>query len=125
MDTLDFENPRRAGSFLTPGVTSSLDISDDLLAVAGGSSGLMLFDRDVTPIFRPTWMLPPEMPFAEDVVLSGDTAFVAAWQDGVLMYDVSNPTSPVEVASIETGYRFSRVVVSGEHLYATYSAIPM
>jgi len=124
IDTLDFENPRRAGSFETPGVTSKLDLSNDILAVASGSSGLLLFDRNLTPVFPPTGMVPPEMPFAEDVALSGDTAFVAAWQDGVLIYDVSNPTSVVEVASIETGYRFFRVVVSGEHLYATYLGNP-
>ena len=120
VDTLDFENPRRAGSFLTPGVTSSLDVSDDLVVVAGGSSGLVFLERDLTPIIRPPWMPRLEMPFAQDVALAGDTAFVAAWQDGVWIYDVSNPLSPVELASIDTGYRFFRVVVSDDILYASF-----
>ncbi len=120
VDTLDFENPRRAGSFLTPGVTSNLDVSDDLIVAAGGSSGLLFFERDLAPIIRPPWMPLLDMPFAQDVALVGDTAFMAAWQNGVRVYDVSDPMSPVEVAAIETGYRFFRVVVSDNFLYASF-----
>ena len=116
--------PRLVGSFTTPGVTEAAAISGELLAVAGGESGLLLFE-----VGDPDGLAPLRLPaavggFAKDVALADSTAFVASWRDGVRVLDVADPRAPVEIARVATAGPCYRVVLDGTHLYATIASSP-
>jgi hypothetical protein len=123
IDTLDATEPRLSGDFRTPGLTLGLALDGNLLAMAGGSSGLAAADLGGDGSTLPSPGTPP-LPFAQDVALTRGHAFVASWDDGVLIYDLADPELPELVATVDTGYRFTRVVASGDHLYATFLGDP-
>lgn len=59
---------------------------------------------------------------AQDISLSGRYAYVAAGTNGLLVYDVSNPATPLlsgHAPPISTNSQTYRVVVSGNYAYAT------
>lgn len=112
--------PRLVGSFSTPGVTEAAALSGELLAVAGGESGLLLFDLAGTHGLVPLTLPEPVGGFAKDVALAGDVAYVASWRDGVRVLDLSDPRAPVEIAQAATTGPCYRVVVDNDHLYATF-----
>ena len=112
--------PRLVGSFSTPGVTEAITVSGELLAVAGGESGLLLFDLAGTHGLVPLTLPEPVGGFAKDVVIAGDVAYVASWRDGVRVLDLSDPRAPVEIARAATTGPCYRVVVDNDHLYATF-----
>ncbi len=123
VNTVDATEPRVAGSFDTPGLALGLALENDLLAVAGGGSGLAVVDLAATGNDLPT-PTTLSLPFAQDVALADGYAFVASWGDGLLIYDLTDPARPEEVGAVETGYQFFRTVVSGHHLYASYFGNP-
>jgi len=116
--------PRLVGSFATPGVTEAAALSGELLAVAGGESGLLLFE-----VGDPDGLAPLELPaavggFAKDVAMADSTAYVASWRDGVRVLDVADPRAPVEIARVATSGPCYRVVLDGHYLYATLASSP-
>jgi hypothetical protein len=123
VDTRDATEPRLAGSFQTPGLTLGLATEDRLLAVAAGSSGLAVAELAGDGTSLPSPGTAP-MPFAQDVALAHGHAFVASWADGVLVYDLADPAEPELVATVDTGYRFTRVVTAGDYLYGTFLGDP-
>lgn len=52
-----------------------------------------------------------------DVVVRGDLAYVAASEDGVLVYDVSDPPNPVVVGFYDTPGTAYNVEVDGDYVY--------
>jgi len=124
VDALDFEEPVLAGSFSTPGVAGSLAMDNGLVALASGSTGLTFFDLAGNDAGGPVTPAGPDGLFASDVALSGNHAFVAAWRDGVRIYDVTNRAAPVEIAAVDTGQRYFRTVLSGDHLFASFYGNP-
>ncbi len=101
--------PRLVGSFSTPGVTEAVTRSGELLAVAGGESGLLLFDLAGAHGLVPLTLPEAVGGFAKDVAIAGDVAYVASWRDGVLILDLSDPRAPVEIARAAT----DRALLSG------------
>jgi len=116
--------PRLVGSFSTPGVTESLALSGELLAVAGGESGLLLFDLGSSAGLVPIDLQEAVGGFAKDVAINGATAYVASWRDGVRVLDLGDPRAPVEIARVATAGPCYRVVVDGDHLFATLASSP-
>jgi hypothetical protein len=116
--------PRLVGSFATPGVTEAAALSGELLAVAGGESGLLLFDLAGSAGLVPLTLPEAVGGFAKDVTIAGDVAYVASWRDGVLILDLSDPRAPVEIARAATIGPCYRVVVDSDYLYATLATGP-
>jgi hypothetical protein len=116
--------PRLVGSFSTPGVTEAAALSGELLAVAGGESGLLLFDLAGTHGLVPLTLSESVGGFAKDVAIAGDVAYVASWRDGVRVLDLSDPRAPVEIARAATIGPCYRVVVDNDFLYATVASSP-
>jgi hypothetical protein len=116
--------PRMVGSFTTPGVTEAVAITDDILVVAGGESGLLLFDLgshgDLAPLRLPV----PVGGFARDVVVADRIGYVASWRDGVRILDLTDPRAPIEIGRVVTASPCFRVVVAGRYLYATLVGSP-
>jgi hypothetical protein len=99
-------------------------LAGELLAVAGGESGLLLFDLAGTHGFVPLTLPEPVGGFAKDVAIAGHIAYVASWRDGVRVLDLSDPRAPVEIARAATTGPCYRVVVDNDHLYATFVGAP-
>jgi hypothetical protein len=57
----------------------------------------------------------------EGMTIVGDRAFIALWQGGILVLDISDPADPIEVQKIPTDYAIYSVTTdpSGTRLYAT------
>jgi len=116
--------PRLVGSFATPGVTEAAALSGELLAVAGGESGLLLFDLAGSAGLVPLTLPEAVGGFAKDVAIAGDVAYVASWRDGIRILDLSDPQAPAEIARAATVGPCNRVVLDGDHLYATLATGP-
>uniref|UniRef100_A0A7V6CMS6 LVIVD repeat protein n=1 Tax=candidate division WOR-3 bacterium TaxID=2052148 RepID=A0A7V6CMS6_UNCW3 len=54
---------------------------------------------------------------AQDVAVSGNYAYVADWEAGLRIIDISNPRSPVEVGYYDTPGAAYGVAVSGNYAY--------
>ena len=54
---------------------------------------------------------------ARDVYISGNYAYVADWDDGLRVIDVSAPNSPKEVGFCDTPGEANGIFVSGSHAY--------
>jgi uncharacterized secreted protein with C-terminal beta-propeller domain len=54
---------------------------------------------------------------AYGVTISGNHAYVAAYESGLLAYDITNPVSPQFVGSVDTPQWAWDVTVSGNHAY--------
>jgi hypothetical protein len=116
--------PRLVGSFSTPGVTEAVALSGELLAVAGGESGLLLFDLGGSHELAPLALPEAFGGFAKDVAVAGELAYVASWRDGVRILDLSDPRAPAEIARVSTTGPCSRVVIDGDQLYETFVGSP-
>src|SRR5690606_6920084 len=52
-----------------------------------------------------------------DMDVVGNTVYLAAWEGGRRIYDVSNAASPVEIGTLVTGRRSQAVEVNGHYAY--------
>jgi hypothetical protein len=120
VDATDHSEPVLVGAFETPGTARGVSVDGDLAALATGETGWTIFDVGgfASPQLEPrSWSRDV---YARDVVLSGSHAYVAGWFDGIRIFDVSDADHPLEVAAVETGFPFFRIVLSGDYLYASF-----
>jgi hypothetical protein len=54
---------------------------------------------------------------ARGVAVSGNYAYLANWNDGLQVYDISNPATPVNIGHIDNGGTAYGVAVSGNYAY--------
>jgi hypothetical protein len=85
------------------------------LATSTTLSGL-----DLDPILVGAW-LPHPSDHAQDVVLSGDYAYVAAGGSGLWVIDVSRPDRPWRVGHVDTTGHAQSVFVQGQYAYLAQS----
>ncbi len=100
------------------------DISD--VAVAGsyayvgqGENFVILDITDITNIFEIARITAPSG--IEGIEVSGTNAYLADAESGIVILDVSNPSSPVIVGNYATEYSILDVAVSGNYVYAADS----
>ena len=55
--------------------------------------------------------------YVEDVFVSGSYAYVADWWDGLEIFDISDPTAPVEVGQFNDGGSSYGIYVSESYAY--------
>jgi hypothetical protein len=107
-------NPTLLGSFATPGRSPDVRLAGDLALVADGDSLEILNVRTPAAIERvgryATWE-------AEDVVLDGERAYVAAGPAGLRIIDRTRPSALVELGSVPALSSADEVVVSGTVAY--------
>lgn len=114
--------PSFLGNHLTGGTASRVQVAGNLAYLADGNAGLQVFDvsNPANPVRvgghntlgntrndNPYW-------YAQDVHLSANLAYVAAWEGGLQIFDVSHPANPVRVGgylSPESGVARSVQVV--------------
>jgi len=108
---IDLRVERRDGMILAHVLTDrgmwTVDVSDptDPVAIPGGS---FAFDTAADES-------------GEGMTIVGNRAFVALWQGGILVLDISDPANPVEVETIPTDLAIYSVTTNlgGTRLYAT------
>src|SRR5687767_6889753 len=69
--------------------------------------------RDINPVLLST-VRPPTGGATMDVAVSSNFVFAAEGEKGLLILDVSNPSNPQQVGSVDTPGLATAVVVSGD-----------
>lgn len=118
--TVDVSNPAAPvvlGSVAIAGSAQSVevDVDSQIAYVAAGQGGLVAID--VSNPAQPTQIAVADTPgTALQVALDGTRAYLADWND-VRVFDISTPTSLVQIASerVEVGGGFPRVLGIGAH----------
>jgi hypothetical protein len=93
LDTSDPGMPTITGSYSSTGEISSLDLSGSLL-FAGYPGRLEILD--ISNSYSPTLL--SQVPVSGTIyqtTISGDWAYLSAEYNGMLVYNISNPTNPV------------------------------
>jgi hypothetical protein len=119
--TFDVSDPAEPSLRASADVTLCADcvgvaVSDDLVFAAdfvgglraGQVAGLSLTGSSSEPA---------EMVVFEDVAIAGDVAYLADWAFGLRIYDVSNPSAPALVGSVDTAGYPSSVAVQENRAY--------
>jgi len=125
VDCSDLSNPVDLG-FVGLGGNSSVDYQyfdgiydletkNDYLIVAGGRSGLFIFDRRLQSFNAPKIAVLDQKSYG--IAISGDYAYIAAGVDGMSVIDVSNPESPSVAGLIDKIGDVRDVSVSGRAAY--------
>ncbi len=110
----DPTSPQLIATFDTPNTTRGLHIVGDIAYVAD-SSALLIIDisNPASPGLLGTM---PVTGDARDVRVSGNTAVVAAYNGGVQVFDVADPTTPFPLTTIALTYVYG-VDLAGDHAY--------
>ncbi len=125
IDVSDVSFPYVAGTCNTPGTARAVAISGDYAFVADDDS------LQVIDIWNPTnplyFKCIGSAPIASsgnayDVSVAGDLAYVAAYDGGLQVFDVSDPTNPTPYATYTTAGNAGGVVVAGDVAYVAVAA---
>ena len=115
VDLADPTAPVEIFSHPTASFVNGLGASGNLLCAANYTLGLYVLDV--------TWPPPAELGhsaavgYALDVEIAGDYAYVAQYDRGLGVFDISNPNSPVNVGNADTpGYAYD-VAPDGDYCY--------
>lgn len=107
--------PREVGWLETPGFALGVAVAGkNVFLVDGIALRIVGLSREQVPTLV-GFSHPIEPSFK--VAVSGNYAYVAAYDGGVRIVDVSNPKSPKEVASYDTPGQALSVAVQGRYLY--------
>ncbi|MDX2472130.1 MAG: hypothetical protein QNL91_00320, partial [Candidatus Krumholzibacteria bacterium] len=117
IDISDITNPVEIGSYV-PGFTAlGLAVQGHLAFVGFGTSGGVHI-VDVSNPALPTLVaaLTTNTGDARTVDVAGDHLYVAAGNVGMVVFDISTPTSPVEVGKVSVNGSVNAVAVQGNRL---------
>ena len=53
----------------------------------------------------------------QDIAVAGKYAYITSRESGLHVFDISNPSSPKEIARLDTKEEASSILVSGNHVY--------
>jgi photosystem II stability/assembly factor-like uncharacterized protein/protocatechuate 3,4-dioxygenase beta subunit len=119
---VDFSNlsvPIEIGSYDVVGLLNYADISGDHAYVANSrvtQNGLKVLDISGLPDITETATLNTPHPIY-DVTVSGNSAYLPAYDKGLRVVDISNPSTPVEVGANEAILEAQDVAISGKYAY--------
>jgi hypothetical protein len=115
----DPEAPVEIGSHDMPGFWwfYGFDYCDGYACVAGGKEGLRVVEISSPDSITDVCIYDP-YDLTSGLAVSGDYAFVGTYLTDLVVYDVSAPSSPVEVTALEfPDSPIKQVSVWGDHLY--------
>lgn len=96
-DVSDPMNPRMSGALVSDGKPYRFDIRDSLMLLVDLRNLVIL---DVSNPFSPSILSSTYLGnLPVDVEVSDNYAFVLSYRNGILVYDISDPTSPAPVSS--------------------------
>lgn len=117
IDTSILSAPKLLGSLDTPGFASGIDVVNDTAYVTDNDNrsdqlgSLRIIDVSAPATPRLISSLSLNRP--SDVRISGTTAYIADFPNGLSMIDISNPADPVVTACINTPRESEKLSVSG------------
>lgn len=116
-------NPIRVGGYDTDGRAWRCAMRSNLLFVADSEFGVTILDVSVptNPVLAGQWQEPSETMGLFDVAVSGNYAYLAATDRGMLVIDISNISSPQLVAEYK-GCRAQGLTVDGNYAYIVNSS---
>lgn len=118
-DILPMSSPEIIGAYdVTPAPVLHFDVDDMMAFQVAGYAG-DLFYVDVTQPENITIMADFDTPYYTwDIEVSGDLAFVSECDSGLLVYDISDPNTPVRVGGTATNGCASEIMkLDGDLLY--------
>jgi hypothetical protein len=119
LQVFDVSNPSAPtlrGTATAGGAFYSLAMSGNLVAVGtDGGGAVQFFDvsNPASPVLKGAFATGS----AQTVALSGNTAYVTTYPNGLQVLDISNPASPVLKGSVATGMYPTGVSASGTTVY--------
>lgn len=81
--------------------------------------GTSLWIVDTSTPTNPAWMGRVPGDSFEDVVVSGNYAYVAAGENGLSVVDVSDPIMPYQTSILPADGSYTGIAISGDYLYCT------
>jgi uncharacterized repeat protein (TIGR02543 family) len=120
LDISDLNNPDEVGAYVDiEGLSYFVDVAGDSAFIVDTKSeadGLKVLDisnfSNITKVTR------IETPYdIYGLAISGDYAYLPAWNNGVRVFDISNPSDTHEVASCEDLQRARDIVIDGQFAY--------
>lgn len=117
IDVLDFADPANAERVARWADLDGLfvRVQDDLAVVTQGYEGLAIVDVSEIAAPRVLGRFATESAII-DALVEGSTAFVSEYNDGIIVLDISDPTRPLRIASVDTG-RGGPMIKRGDLLY--------
>lgn len=119
LDVSDPEAPVEIGSHDMPGFWwfYGFDYCDGYACIAGGKDGLRVVEISAPDSITVVGIYDP-YDLTSGLAVSGDHAFVGTYLKDLAVYDVSDPSSPVEVTALEfPDSPIKQISVWGHHLY--------
>ncbi|MDH5230864.1 MAG: hypothetical protein OEY38_12430 [Gammaproteobacteria bacterium] len=117
---LDISQPRKPSlisSIDTLGKPWALALKENYLYVADDNAGILIFD--ISNLLEPKLIsqFNPQGLQAEDIVIRGDTAFVAYFDGGLMLLDIRERSKPKIKVSLNTPGNARGIVLNGDTLY--------
>ncbi|MCW8961292.1 MAG: T9SS type A sorting domain-containing protein, partial [Ignavibacteriaceae bacterium] len=109
-------NPVPLGKYDTFGVGLGLCIDGNLAYLADAEDGLVIIDKSNLDYPQLVGHYPIPDGFCYQVEVQNNIAYTACWTSGFRVIDVSNPSSPVELA-VDTSYDVWKLDVDGNYAY--------
>jgi formylglycine-generating enzyme required for sulfatase activity len=120
LDLSDFSKPMLAGTWGSSVSPAALCIRGNLAFIAGWETNVISTVEvvDFSDSDHPVWRGLVETPGrAQDIALAGQHAFVADGESGLLIVDVSDPSTPRRVGNYPTRGSLTHIAVSGDVAY--------
>lgn len=96
------------------GIIEDCDVQNNKMYV-GDSSGLSIFDISDPAKPKPIWV--SSIANMDSILVEGHYLYLSVWNDGVKIYDISNPNSPSFVSHFDTAGRTWDVLKKDNYLY--------
>ncbi len=109
-------NPAPLGAYNTFGAGLSLFIDGDLTYLAEADDGLLIIDNSNLDYPEIVSQYPTPDGICYQVQVQNNIAYTVCWTSGFRIIDVSNPSSPVELA-VDTTYNVWKIDVEGNYAY--------
>jgi hypothetical protein len=121
IDISDPANPKQTGSLPVTGLSLCNNGSYAYLLSSLKLTVLDISSPSAPQVLKTLWLPKEPHPFAEDMVIKGNYAYIVGRRGGVLIYDLSDPVSPTLAKYYQPYYEgFTHIVMEGDYAYLVY-----
>ena len=113
----DRSNPELITTLLEPAHAVAVEIYGDILYAIDDYNGIYIYDLGTDPSAPEYIGRQLYTKQVKDMAISGQTAYCANTEGGVVELDLSDPFSPEQVKIYDTQTRTDRVYILGEYMF--------
>lgn len=125
-DITDRENPVKIGEIYTEYLVRGLYKSGNFLYIASEQDFIIAdVSNPSNPVISGHWPIQSGYPYPTryyDVVIQGEYAYIAAYEYGLLILNVSDPSNITEVGHLDVGSNAWRIEVDVDHAYIVHDS---